>query len=160
MTDMERFDAIYREYRPKVSGYIGSHVSDPEDAEDLCSEVFRKVLEHLADHPSGGVSSFIYTVTRNTVVDYYRTRRVHAPLEEDLPEESGLEESVLNSDALRRLAGALRRLPQRERDIVVLHYYQGRSLQEIAGALNLPYGTAKRAHQAALMQLRGLLGEI
>ena len=58
------------------------------------------------------------------------------------------------------LAEALRRLPQRERDIVVLHYYQGRSLQEIAGALNLPYGTAKRAHQAALMQLRGLLGEI
>ncbi len=67
---------------------------------------------------------------------------------------------MLNSDALKRLAEALRRLPQRERDIVVLHYYQGRSLQEIAGALNLPYGTAKRAHQAALLQLRGLLGEI
>ena len=116
MTDAERFDAIYREYRPKVSGYIGSHVSDPEDAEDLCSEVFRKVLEHLADHPSGGVSSFIYTVTRTTVVDYYRTRRVHAPLEEELPEEGGLEERVLNSDALKRLAEALRRLPQRERE--------------------------------------------
>ena len=69
----------------------------------------------------------------------------------------GAEERLVEHVALR---AAIAKLPQRERDIVVLHYYQGRSLQEIAGALNLPYGTAKRAHQAALLQLRGLLGEV
>ena len=158
MTDAERFDAIYREYRPKVSDYIRSHVNDPEDAQDLCSEVFRKALEHLDLRSGMGVSSYIYTITRNTVVDYYRTRRVHAPLEEDIPLEGSLEDAVLSSDSLDRLAGALRQLPERERDIVVLHYYSGVTLQEIAEKMALPYSVIKRAHQSALKQLRVMLG--
>ena len=40
MTDQAFFEELYREYQPKVSGYIHSHVNDAEDAEDLCSEVF------------------------------------------------------------------------------------------------------------------------
>ena len=158
MTDAERFDAIYREYRPKVSDYIRSHVNDPEDAQDLCSEVFRKALEHLDARSDKGVSSYIYTITRNTVVDYYRTRRIHAPLEEDLPLEGSLEDAVLDSDALDRLAGALRRLPEQARDIIVLHYYSGCTLQEIAEKMALPYSVTKRAHQSALKQLRVMLG--
>ena len=159
MTDAERFDAIYREYRPKVLDYIHSHVNDPQDAEDLCSEVFRKALEHLDPESGKGVSSYIYTITRNTVVDYYRTRRVHTPLPEELPAEDSMEETVLNGETLERLAGALRRLPDRERDILVLHYYADNSLQEIANKMALPYGVTKRAHQSALHRLRTLLAD-
>ncbi len=159
MTDAERFDAIYREYRPKVLDYVRSHVNDPQDAEDLCSEVFRKVLEHLDPKAETGVSSYIYTITRNTVVDFYRTRKVHTPLSEELPAEGGMEEAVMNGDALERLALALRRLPERERDILVLHYYANESLQEIANKMTLPYSAAKRAHQSALSRLRAMLAD-
>ncbi|MBR6115719.1 MAG: sigma-70 family RNA polymerase sigma factor [Oscillospiraceae bacterium] len=157
MTDAERFDAIYREYRPKVSQYISSRVADPEDAQDLCSEVFRKALEHLDLRSGAGVSSYIYTVTRNTVVDYYRTRRIHAPLEEDLPEEGGPEEDLLRADSLSRLAGALSGLPERQRDIIVLHYYSGCTLQEVSERMSLPYSVVKRAHRSALERLRSAL---
>ena len=156
MTDAERFDAIYREYRPKVLGYIHSHVGETQDAEDLCGEVFRKVLEHLAPDCSG-VSSFIYTTTRNTVTDYYRTRRIHSPLPEDLVAENGPEDIVLDGDSLDRLAAALRRLSERERDIIVLHYYANQSLTEISNKMALPYGVTKRAHQSALRRLRDLM---
>lgn len=158
MTDAERFDEIYREYRHKVLGYIRSHVSDPEDAEDLCSEVFRKAWEHLDPEDGKGVSSYLYTISRNTVVDYYRTRRIHTPLTEDLPAENSMEETVLNRDALDRLAQALRQLPPRERDVVVLHYYANNSLQEISDKMKLPYSVIKRAHQSSLKKLRGMLG--
>ena len=157
MTDTERFDAIYREYRPKVLAYVRSHVSDPQDVEDLCSEVFRKVLECLDPGLGTGVSSYIYTATRNTVVDYYRTRRVHAPLPEELPQEGGMEEALLNSESLERLALALRRLSDRERDVLVLHYYENNSLRETADKMALPYSVVKRAHQSALNRLRGML---
>lgn len=159
MTDTERFDAIYREYRQKVRGYINSHVSSPEDAEDLCSEVFRKALEHLDPGAGMSVSSYIYTITRNTVTDYCRTRRINSPLTEDIRAEGGPEEAVINGDALERLAQALRQLPERERDIIVLRYHANNSLQEIANKMALPYSVIKRAHQSALKQLRFLLEE-
>ena len=158
MTDAEQFEAIYREYRPKVLDYIRSHVGDARDAEDLCGEVFRKVLEHLAPG-SVGVSSYIYTITRNTVTDYFRTRRVFSPVPEDLPGEGSPETAVLDREELERLAGALRRLPERERDIIVLHYYANKSLQEISDTMALSYSVTKRAHQSALEYLRAQLRE-
>ena len=154
MTDAERFDAIYREYRPKVSDYIRSHVADPEDAQDLCSEVFRKALEHLDLRSGMGVSSYIYTITRNTVVDYYRTRRVHAPLEEDIPLEGSLEDAVLSSDSLDRLAGALRQLPERERQVIALRFYHGLTQQRAAGILHISQVQVSRLERRAVERLR------
>ena len=160
MTETARFETIYREYRPKVLDYIRSHISDPQDAEDLCSEVFRKALEHMDPAYGSGVSSWIYTITRNTVVDHYRRRRMDCPLTDDLPAEGGMEESLLEDDVRERLAAALRELPERERDILVLHYYANKSLQEISNTMKLPYGVTKRAHASGLKKLRGLLGDI
>ena len=158
MTEKERFEAIYREYRPKVLAFIRSHVDGPEDAEDLCSEVFRKVLEHLSAE-SSGVSSYIYTVTRNTVTDYYRTHRAHAPLNEVHPAGEEPETAVLTDESLEQLSLALRTLPERERDITVLHYYANKSLREISDKMDIPYSVIKRAHQSALRHLRAALGE-
>ncbi|MDO4991261.1 MAG: sigma-70 family RNA polymerase sigma factor [Eubacteriales bacterium] len=159
MTNAEWFDTVYREYRPKVLDYIRSHVSDARDAEDLCSEVFRKALEHFSSERGEGVSSYIYTITRNTVVDYYRTRRVHAPLDEELPSQDSMEDALVTADGLEALARSLRALPEPERDLIVLHYYANNSLREIADKMELSYGAAKRLHQSALRHLRGALGE-
>ena len=156
MTDANRFEAVYREYGPKVLDYIRSRVSGPQDAEDLCSEVFRKVLEHMAPDKHG-VSSYIYTVTRNTVVDYYRTHREHAPLSDELSPVDGPEAGLLSAERLEKLAGALRGLPERERDVIVLHYYAHNSLYEVSDKMALPYSVVKRAHRSALRQLRKLL---
>ena len=157
MTDTGPFDAIYRAYRPKVCGYIRSHIQDSGDVEDLCSEVFRKALEHYDAAAGRNVSSYLYTITRNTVIDYARTRRVEAPLSEDVPADGGPEETAISTDMLARLAAALQRLSEREREIIVLHYHADNSLQEISDKMSLPYGVVKRAHQSALRHLRALL---
>lgn len=154
MTAAVRFEQIYREYRPKVLDYIRSHVNSPEDAEDLCSEVFRKALEHLDPSAGTAVSSYLYTITRRTVVDYYRTHRLTAPLDEELPSEDSPEENLLSKETLGRLADALRGLSERERTIIVLRYSAGDSLREISRKTELPYGVVKRAHQSALEKLR------
>ena len=57
MINSDYFDSIYREYHDKVYGYIIGHVGIPEDAEDLCSEVFRKAMEHSDPERGPGVSS-------------------------------------------------------------------------------------------------------
>ena len=158
MTNQEYFDSIYREYHDKVYGYIIGHVGVPEDAEDLCSEVFRKAMEHYDPERGPGVSSYLYTTTRNTVIDYYRTHRVSSELTEDIPAEGSLEDQMITADTLDRLADALRSIPERDRDIIVLHYYEGNTLMEISEMMSLPYSVIKRAHKSALKKLQDIMG--
>ena len=159
MTDSAAFEALYREFRPKVAGYIHNHVNNPEDAEDLCSEVFRKAWEHLDTQNRSGFSSYVYTITRNTVVDYFRTRRQTAPLTENLAEEDTMGDALLREETLERLAKALKALPANQRELIVLHYYKKLSLQEISERMELSYGVTKRLHKAALDALRSQLGD-
>ncbi len=159
MTDTAYFEELYREYRPKVSGYIHNHVNNAEDAEDLCSEVFRKAWEHLDTENRSGFSSYIYTITRNTVYDYFRTRRQFAPLPEDLAEEESMTDALLRGETLSRLAEALKKLPETQRELIVLRYYSNKTLQEISEMMNLSYGVTKRAHKAALDALRQALAD-
>ena len=73
------------------------------------------------------------------------------------PHRGSLEESLVNSDMLERLAGVLKQLPEQDRDILVLHYYANNSLHEISDKMHLPYSVTKRRHQALLKKLRVLL---
>ena len=158
MIDSEYFDSIYREYHDKVYGYIIGQVGVSEDAEDLCSEVFRKAMEHYDPDRGPGISSYLYTTTRNTVIDFYRTHRVSSELTEDIPAEGSLEDQMINADTLDRLADALKQIPERDRDIIVLHYYEGNTLMEISEMMSLPYSVIKRAHRSALKKLQDILG--
>ena len=68
---------IYEEFHPKVHAYVRGKIQDPHDAEDLVSAVFMKVVQKLDsfDSARASVSTWVYTITRNTVTDYFRTRR-------------------------------------------------------------------------------------
>lgn len=59
MNTMTEKEALYREYREKVSGYISSRLRNPKDAEDVVSEVFLKVYEkyHTFDAERASVST-------------------------------------------------------------------------------------------------------
>ena len=82
-------EEIYLQYKDKVLGYIRNHVNSPEDAEDLCSDVFIKIYSKLDtfDETKASLSTWIYAMTSNTVIDFYRTNHVHSEIPEDLAEE-------------------------------------------------------------------------
>lgn len=153
MPDLEQ---IYEAYHGKVMGYIRARVSRWADAEDLCSEVFEKVQRKLDDFDSSkaSVSTWIFTITRNTVIDYFRRRKPSEELDENLSDGAELDEDLLNGETLSELASALRSLPDEMRDIIVLRYYDGKPLTEIAELMGLSYGAVKLRHQSALAKLR------
>ena len=155
-------EEIYMKYKDKVLGYIRNHVNSPEDAEDLCSDVFIKIYSKIDtfDESKASLSTWIYAMTSNTVIDFYRTNHIHSEIPEDLAEDKSLiEDEVLNSESLEELAKALRALPQEQMDIIVLRYYKGLTLQEVAEKMNLSYGVTKLRHREALGRLKDLLGE-
>lgn len=151
-------EAVFREFHPKVSAYVRGKVAHPQDAEEIVSAVFLKVVQKLDsyDPQKAALSTWVYTITRNTVTDYYRTRHTAAALEDWMAGEEPSPE--MSDDALDGLADALMALKERERDLIVLHYYRGHTLKTVAQMMGMSYINAKVIHKKALAELRLAMG--
>ncbi len=158
MTSSE-WDEIYRTYHDRVMGYIAARVQRREDAEDLCADVFEKALRAAPafDAARSSPGTWLYAITRNTVIDYFRRTRSVEELPEDLSGGEPPEGDLLRAERLDSLAAALEQLPDELTDVVVLRYYDRLPLTRIAEKLGMSYGTVKLRHQKALALLRGKL---
>lgn len=147
-------EQIYRDYHDKVLRYIIGQVNDFYLAEDICSDVFLKVYEKIDtfDEKKASISTWIFTITRNKLIDYYRTRKVTVEVPDTLVYEQ--EEQEFDKETLEKLAKALEKLNDRSKKLIVTHYYQRKTLKEVATELNISYPYAKVLHQKALFILR------
>lgn len=150
-------DKIYRDYSQKVTRYVASKVGDYNQVEDLVSTIFVKVYSNWDkfDEEKASISTWIYTIANNTVLDYYRTRKVYDEMPEDIVDATeGLDEGLLREELLDSLAEALAVLPQRERDLIVLHYYHNLTLKTVAEKMNMSYANVKIVHKKAIAMLQ------
>lgn len=149
-------DQVYIEYKDRVMRYLLKKVQNLHDAEDLTSEVFLKAFKKLEsfDESKASFSTWIYTVARNTVIDYYRTRKDSTELDENLTVSEYADTSLLKNETLEILADALESLDERSRNIVILHYYNGLPLKSISDATGISYSHTKLLHNKALTELK------
>lgn len=154
-------EALYAEYAEKVRGYVFGKLSNRDDAEDIVSDIFLKIYEKYPtfDESRASVSTWIYTITRNTVIDYFRAHRICAELPDDLPDEGGVDDGLLRQESLRALGEALGKLDDRSRALIVLRYYKRMSLKDTAARLGVSYAYVKVLHKEALRLLRKHMGE-
>ena len=147
---------LYASYREKVMGFFLSRLRSREDAEDLCSEVFLNAIRALPDfdETKASLSTWLYTISRNTLTDHLRRQSTWEELSPEPLENASAQAQTVREDTLRELAAALRELDREQRDIVILHYYNGYSLVEVAERMGLSYGAVKLRHTKALEALR------
>lgn len=158
----EQKNSLYPEYHKKILGYIYNRVLNTDTAEDLCSLVFLKIYEKLDtfDETKASLSTWIFTVMRNTLFDYYRAHRVSEEIPEDLSDGKDLEEEVINRETLSALADALCELPEKQRDVIILRYYKGEKLKDAAVMMGISYPYAKLLHKQAIESLKLMLKEL
>lgn len=154
--DKNKQAEIYTQFHDKLQWFILEKVNDTYLAEDLCSDVLMKVYDKYDsfDESKASLSTWIYTIARNTLIDYYRGRKVFEEVPEDVDSESDIEGDVCNGEMLEELAQALEKLEERERDIVIWRYYKGMTLREIAFKMNISYAYVKILHNKALASLK------
>ncbi|MCI8899139.1 MAG: sigma-70 family RNA polymerase sigma factor [Lachnospiraceae bacterium] len=111
------------------------------------------------DEKKASLSTWIYKITQNAVIDYYRKAKSVYGLPEELCFEGNIDEEMLNEETLKSLADALEQLPQRESDIIILHYYSGKTLKSIAEIMDISYSYVKLLHTKALNNLREIINE-
>ena len=153
---------IYTQYRDKVFGFVRSKIYNQTEVEDIVQTVFLKVYGNLDkyDETKASLSTWIYTITRNTVYDYLKEKRDHPVLElvdntADSAEEP--DDSILNNETLEELACALEKLPQNQRDIIILIYYKNLDRRKVAEMFGITYGQLRYLHDKAMKRLGELL---
>ena len=147
-------EQVYLQYHSKVNAYVRGKVNNAHDAEELVSTVFLKIVQKLDhfDPEKASLSTWVYTITRNTVTDHFRTHRTMVAFEDYMLDD--VAEPELSDDALEALADALLTLKEKERDLIVLHYYMGHTLKVVADMMGMSYINAKVIHKKALTVLR------
>lgn len=136
-----------------------SLTNDPLDAEDLLQTALARTYVHwdrIADH--GALDGYVRRALVNTRTSQWRRRRVEELPSETLPEPR--EHAAAPADPAERQATrdalwrAVLRLPDRQRAIVVLRYYEDLSEARTAELLGVSVGTVKSALSRALVKLR------
>lgn len=146
-------EEVWEEFSERLRSFIRARVASDTDADDVLSDVFFRVhtrIDTLRDDAK--VASWLYQVTRNSVIDYYRRRRDRADLV-DLPEPERPD-----SDAEQLIASGLREmieeLPDKYRDALMMTEFQGVSQVQMAERLGLSVSGAKSRVQRARGMLR------
>lgn len=164
--DEEAMNQFVEEHYADILTYCRYHCSDRQAAQDMAQETFLRFFRSLAGYRSmGKASNYLYVIARNVCIDFgVRNRRI---MEKELPEEpgNGVEDSGAVDKGFERLERktdilcAVRQLPEEQRELIILHFFQGLSLKETASVLEIGLPLAKYRISRAKEQLRILLGE-
>lgn len=132
-------------------------------AEDLVQESFLRVIRSIAQYQyPRPFKPWLYAIATNIARDHYKRadsrHTIDMPDEQMTPENIELpEDALLSQDEEQRVASAITGLPNHQREVVILRYYQELSLAEIADALNIPVGTVKSRLSLGLQRLKTIL---
>src|SRR6185503_14296994 len=148
---------IWHEFAVKLGQFIRARVVDPATAEDILQDVFVKIHSRLGQlKDPGKLQSWIYLITRNAIIDHYRTRKettevpdsLPAEMAEDDPESEGLKA------AFRRM---IENLPEPYREAIVLTEFEGLTQKELADRIGISISGAKSRVQRGREQLKEML---
>ena len=139
--------------------YLARYVPQP-DIEDVMQRVFYEVWRvHERYDPNLSLRGWVLGIARKRAIDHLRKRRdVVVPLDSmrEITGEDGREiaERLVWADEVRT---ALDMLPQLQREVIELAYFQGYTQTQIAAALDIALGTVKTRTSRGLQRMAGLL---
>jgi RNA polymerase sigma-70 factor (ECF subfamily) len=164
--DEEALETLFARYAQPLYGFLWRLTGDQALAEDLLQEVFIRLVNYAGKLPQN-FRAWFYTVARNLAYDAMRARRRQQSHRadgfdgsvEDLMDaaQKSPETAVQSRDDDERVRQSLERLPDEQREVVLLRFYQGLSLEEIATVVEVSLGTVKSRLYRALKLLRGML---
>jgi RNA polymerase sigma-70 factor (ECF subfamily) len=162
------YRALVARYASAAINVAARMVHDRAVAEELAQDAFVRAFARLDSYdPARKFSAWFFRVLHNLVVDHLRRRRVNTVSLDALtadgyqgPSDAAAaspEDELERRDLAAALEEALGRVRPDYREVVVLRYEQGLTVDEIAGALELPEGTVKTFLHRARKELAGLL---
>jgi len=164
--DKASFATLFRHFAPRVKSYMLRLGSDDSQAEELAQEtmamVWRKAGQY--DPARAAASTWIFTIARNLRIDAFR--RANRP-ELDPEDPALVPDAPPQGDAVverkqnaERVRAALAALPDEQRQVLHMSFFDDKTHSEIAAALDLPLGTVKSRIRLAFGRVKASIGEL
>lgn len=150
-------EQLYRDNFQKVYNYAYYRLLDPALAEDITSITFVKVAEkiHLFDPAKASFSTWAIRIAHNSIIDYYRKRKVDSPIEGLGSNEPSCEDEYPELDErAKEVARLLSFISEEDRELVFLKYYEGKRNVEIARMLEMNPATVSTRLSRAIAKMR------
>jgi RNA polymerase sigma-70 factor, ECF subfamily len=155
--DGEAFEVLYRRYSRAVYGVVRRMLGDHARSEDVAQEAFTSVWRAAAGYrrERGPATGWLFAIARNAAADALRAKPVAELGEASDPVDTGPlpDDAAEAAERAFRVHVAVDSLPDREREVIELAYWEGLSQSEVAERLSLPLGTVKTRTRSALARL-------
>jgi len=141
---MDSTEQIWQEYHHKLHGFIQSRVSDSSLADDILQDVFTRIhsrIDSLKD--SRKIQSWIYQITRNAIIDYYRARKITEELPESLSNTELDNKEKTRKEISNWLLPMIKSLPDIYQQALLMSEIEGLPQKEVAKKLGLSLPGAK-----------------
>ena len=160
MPPRPEFEDLYREFLPRIYGFALAQLRSAPEAEDLTAQVFIKAYEAYdrfeprADTPA----AWLFRIARNAIHDLHRRSAVRDRVQQEVGRAlgEGPDPSRLAEDRILfgELLVALRRLPERQREVIALRHRSDLGFREIGDLMECSEDAAKMLYHRALKALR------
>ncbi|MEZ5557352.1 MAG: sigma-70 family RNA polymerase sigma factor [Pseudomonadales bacterium] len=149
---------LVQRYERRIYNYALRMVGHPDDAADLLQEVFVGVYRNLSGYRGdASFKSWLFRIASYRCTDYLRRRRVHDSFDENdetAPSAADPLGDALTTHANREISHALAGLPEEQRHVVELKFFQDFTFEDIAAQLGISPNTAKTRLYTALRKLK------
>lgn len=165
--DNKAFDMLLNRCKDKLYNYIFYFVRNAEQAEDIFQETFMKAILTIRQgryNENGKFSAWLHRIAHNLIIDSFRQDKSDNLISCDEPEanilnnislaEGNIEGVLVNEQILSDVKRLMEHLPDEQREVVFMRYYQDLSFKEIAEHTGVSINTSLGRMRYAIMNMR------
>ena len=166
----EAISQLLERHTRRVRDYVRMMVKDNDVADDLTQEVLIKVVKVLDEGrytDKGRFLPWVLRIAHNRVLDYFRAQKQDKTISEsnagfdilgskDFAEPS-IEDNIISEQRAEEIRALIEELPEEQREVVKMRYYEGLSFKEIADKTDVSINTALGRMRYALINLRKMI---
>lgn len=157
--DPQAFGVLYDHYLERIYAFVYRQTHDEALAAEITSATFEQALRHLRRYQWRGHSfgAWLYRIAHNALLQHYRRERFFQPLRQLWAADTDIEHETQVAEEYQILHQGLARLSHRDREVLILRFFEELSTAEVATILNCsPANVYVRVHRA-LQHLRAHL---
>ena len=170
--NVKAFDVLLNRYKDKLYAYINFIVRDRDISDDIFQETFVKAIVTLQRGgytSTGKFGAWLTRIAHNLIIDRFRQERNDNMVSNDAQDydllndarlfEGGIEDEMINEQTLKDVRRLVDMLPENQREVVFMRYYQDLSFKEIASITGVSINTALGRMRYALINIRKMAME-
>lgn len=169
----EAFASLLNRHNKRIFSYILFYVKDEDVANDIFQDTFFRAITVIRQHrysANDKFFSFLCRVAHNLIIDYFRARKSENQIGEECLDyanvlqqadlqDANVEDKLVASQILKDVKKLMNELPDSQREIVRMRFYENLSFKEIAELTNISINTALGRMRYAIMNMRRMAEE-